>query len=130
MKKSKNNNASFQRKLTALAILGTILLFAFLKMYQSFSVDLLMKDIHNLEQRKRALVNRAVQLQSEVDRLRNINRITQLAREKRNLITSAEPVFYLKLEDYKKLKDLKEGFARRNERNREALNLAGVQTGK
>ena len=130
MNKKKKQPGNFKRKATALSILAAILLFAYLKMYQAFSVDLLMKEIHDLEQQRRALLSQSEQLQAEVDRLKNINRITRLAKERRNLVTNTDKVFYLALDDYQKLKKIKNRFAQRNEQKRRELNLAGVQTSK
>ena len=127
---SRNKKAKaklIERKVTGLTILSVLVLIFFLKMYQTFSVDLLMKDIHALEQQKRLLISQTEELQSEVNRLSNIDRITRLARQKFNLVANKDKVYIINLEGKRDLRDLQESFARRRKSRQKRINLAGVQ---
>lgn len=126
-KKKKAKAKLIERKVTGLTILSVLVLIFFLKMYQTFSVDLLMKDIHVLEQQKRLLISQTEELQSEVNRLSNIDRISRLAHRKFNLVSNSDKIYIINLEDGRHLRDLQESFARRRQNRKKTINLAGVQ---
>jgi len=126
-KKKQNKTKLIERKVTGLTILSVLVLIFFLKMYQTFSVDLLMKDIHVLEQQKRLLLSQTEELQAEVNRLSNIDRITRLAQQKFHLVNNTDKIYILNLKDGSHLRDLQESFARRRQNRQKRLNLAGVQ---
>ena len=113
------------QKLWSLIILSGVVLLITLKMYQSFKVDLLLKDIRNLEQDKKNLVNANRQLQADVDRLSNIDRITDIARDKYGMIMNSDKPEMIIIEDVDQLRDIQKRFAERNKTG-ETVNMAGV----
>ena len=84
-----------------------------------------MKDLHQLEERKKQLISETELLRSQVDRLRNIDRISNIAREKLNLINNADDAVVIQIDNLDEVDELKTKFA--NRRNKEhKYNLAGV----
>lgn len=93
-------NKPFLKRVSSFMLLFGIVLVFFVKMYQMFSVDLNMKDLHGLEQQKKNLVSETAYLQAEVDRLKNIDRISKIAGADLDLVNNTEKVLVLKLEKY------------------------------
>jgi cell division protein FtsL len=126
MKKKAIGRKGLSQKLWSVIILSGVVLLVTLKMYQSFKVDLLLKDIRNLEQSRRNLVNENRQLQADVDRLSNIDRVTDIAREKYGMVVNTDEPEVIIIEDVNQLRDIQKRFAERNE-NDETVNMAGVR---
>ncbi|GEM_PF-1541264 len=125
-KHTRNKKKNYKKSIGGLTILMSIVFIAFLKMYQTFSIDLLMRDIHSLEQQKKQLVNQTEQLQAEVDRLSNIDRVSRLAAEKYHLMNNTDPIQVLQLKDSRRLNGIQQKFAERFEKKKDSFNLAGV----
>ena len=107
--------------------LGFVLLFSivlvfFFKMYQMFQVDLNMKDLHVLEQKKMRLISETALLEAEVSRLKNIDRINKIAAEKLDLVNNTDELFVLQLKDGNEMQKL----AKKYSGKQKILNLAGV----
>ena len=107
--------------------LGFVLLFSivlvfFFKMYQMFQVDLNMKDLHVLEQKKMRLISETALLEAEVSRLKNIDRINKIAAEKLDLVNNTDELFVLQLKDGNEMQKL----AKKYSGKQKTLNLAGV----
>ena len=64
---------------------------------------------------------------AEVNRLKNIDRISRIAEEKLGLTTDPEPVLSIRLEDFKKVKEIKEKFARQQNNNTREYRMAGIK---
>lgn len=111
----------FSRALSFGMVFFIVLIFT-VKMYQMFSVDLIMKDLLTLQQRKMKLVSETARLEAEVSRLKNIDRIQDIAEGKLNLITNTEQQLVLELKDRKQMRKLTKKYS--NEKK--TLNLAGV----
>ena len=56
--------------------------------YQSIQIDILARDIRDLELKRNQLQNTNTSLQVKIDQLTHINRIEKIAREKFNLIAA------------------------------------------
>ena len=94
-------------------------------MYQKFKIDLIMKDLHQLEEQKKQLLSETELLRSQVDLLRNIDRISGIARDKLNLVNNSDDAVVIKIEGLDEVDELKTKFV--NRRNKEQkYNLAGV----
>ena len=94
-------------------------------MYQKFKIDLIMKDLHRLEEQKKQLLSETELLRSQVDLLRNIDRISGIARDKLNLVNNSDDAVVIKIEGLDEVDELKTKFV--NRRNKEQkYNLAGV----
>jgi len=107
--------------------LGFVLLFSivlvfFFKMYQMFQVDLNMKDLHVLEQKKMRLISETALLEAEVSRLKNIDRINKIAAEKLDLVNNTDELFVLQLKDGNEMQKLAQKYSGKQK----TLNLAGV----
>ena len=115
-------NKPFLKRVSSFMLLFGIVLVFFIKMYQMFSVDLIMKDLHGLEQRKMKLVSETARLQAEVDRLKNIDRISKIAGTDLELVNNTEKVLVLRLQKYNA-----EENSRQFPAADETVKLAGVQ---
>jgi cell division protein FtsL len=109
----------------SLIILSGVVLVVTLKMYQSFKVDLLMRDLQNLDQMKRNLVNENIQLQADVDRLSNIDRIMRIAGKEYGMVVNTEEREVILLGDEDHLREIRKRFAERNKNNGD-IEMAGV----
>jgi len=81
----------------SLGLLFGIILLVSVKLWIHFQVDLLMKDIRELEVQKRQLLSERERVRAEVKRLKNIDRIGQIAEQKLGLINEPEPVRKLRM---------------------------------
>jgi cell division protein FtsL len=121
-------NAKTIKKRAELFVILTVIVFtAFLKVYQVINVDLMMQEILKLEQDRNELMDTVQQLQTKVNKLSNIDRISKKAREQFNLVNNYDQAMFIKIDDYNKLDKMKKNFARRNKTEETAVNLAGVQ---
>ena len=125
MKNKNKQKSPFRKKLTALGVILAIVLTISLRMYQGFQVDLLMKDLHQLEQQKKKLLSETNKLQAEVQRLKNVDRISRIAAQKFGLVINNDPVTILTIEDYEDLKKVKQDFAE-CKKEKIKINVAGV----
>ncbi len=108
------------------------LLFAFVmllsvKLLIHFKVDLLMQDIRALEVKRNQLLSEREHMISEVNRLKNIDRITKIAEQKLGLVTDPEPVYSIKLEDYQRFHQVQQAFARKQHQQKNAFQVAGIK---
>ncbi|MEJ2053893.1 MAG: hypothetical protein P8X42_08245 [Calditrichaceae bacterium] len=126
MRKTKKKNKTLRMKLYFFLSISAILLLLSMDMYQKFKIDLIMKDLHGLEERKKQLMSETELLRSQVDRLRNIDRISGIAREKLNLINNTDETVVIKIDDLDKVNELKTKFANRRSKEQK-VNLAGVK---
>ncbi len=111
----------------SLGLLFGIILLISVKLWIHFQVDLLMKDIRELEVQKRQLLSERERVRAEVKRLKNIDRIGQIAEQKLGLINDPEPVRKLRMEKFGELDHLKKEFAARKERRERTYSLAGIK---
>ena len=124
MRKKINNK--FNNTFVSVLSLGIIVIFFSIYLYQSFQIDLIMKDLHNLHQQKKQLISETESLQAEIDRLGNIDVISKAAREKYGLEFSREQFLAIKIDDANDLKSIKTQFAR-EEKKIEKIKTAGIQ---
>jgi cell division protein FtsL len=122
-KKSKTKKKNFLGRAYGFGIIFVVVFIVFLKMYQMFTVDLIMKDMMTLRQQKIKLESETARLETEVSRLKNIDRISEIARTKLNMIRNNEDRPVLELKDYSQMKKL----AQKYSAQKKTLNLAGVQ---
>jgi len=121
-RKTRTKKKLFFNRALSFGMVFFIVLIFIVKMYQMFSVDLIMKDLLVLQQYKIKLVNETARLEAEVSRLKNIDRIQDIAEEKLNLITNVEQRLVLELKDHKQMRKL----AKKYSKEKKTLNLAGV----
>ena len=125
MRKTTKKNKTLKIKFYFFVSISAIILLLSMDMYQKFKIDLIMKDLHQLEERKKQLISETELLRSEVDRLKNIDRISKIAKEKLNLVNNSDEAVVIQIDDLDELDELKTKFA--NRRNKEQkYNLAGV----
>ena len=118
----KNKKSRFGGAISLMTVFAIVLLVT-IKLYQMFSVDLMMKDLHELEQKKTRLLSETASLEAEVQRLKNIDRITRIATKDLGLVTNTEDVLVLQLKDQKEMQQLANQF---HEKKRK-YNVAGVR---
>lgn len=120
--KNTSKKKQFLNRATAFLVLfGVVFLFS-AKMYQTFTVDLLMKDLLVLQKKKMNLEHETSRLEAEVSRLKNIDRINKIAKEKLGLVNNTEKLLVLQMRDAKDMKKL----AKKYDSKTNKLNLAGV----
>ncbi len=95
-------------------------------LYQSFQIDLIMQDMHALQVKKKQLLSETENLQAEVERLSNIDRISRKAIKDFGLEFSNENQFAIKIGDRDDLIELKEQFAQEDLKI-EKIKTAGIQ---
>lgn len=106
--------------------LGFIVALVSVYLYQSFQIDLIMKDMHKMHQVKQKLISETESLQAEVGRLSNIDVISKAAREKFDLHFSREQIMVIRIDDSDDLNFIKRQFAL-NDKNKQKINAAGIQ---
>ena len=125
MRTIKKKNKTIKVKFYFFISISAIILLLSMDMYQKFKIDLIMKDLHQLEEQKKQLLSETELLRSQVDLLRNIDRISGIARDKLNLVNNSDDAVVIKIEGLDEVDELKTKFA--NRRNKEQkYNLAGV----
>jgi hypothetical protein len=88
--------------------------------YQSIQIDILAREVRNLELKRNQLINERSLLQINIDQLTHINRIENLARQKFNLITSGNEIEQLVIKQYQPLNRTEQ------RENSKKVKLAGV----
>lgn len=126
MIKKRRDNKSIRLKVYFFISVFVIVLFIALGMYQNFKIDLVMQDIHRLEQQKKQLLSETELLRSEVDILRNIDRISRIAKTELNMINNNDPVVVLRVTNFEEQERTKSKVAQKEEAKRK-LKMAGVQ---
>lgn len=126
MIKKRRNNKNIRLKLYFFISISAIVLFLSLGMYQKFKIDLIMQDIHRLEQHKKQLLSETELLRSEVDILRNIDRISKIAKTELHMINNNDPVVVLKVTNFEEFENTKSKVAQKEEAKKK-LKMAGVQ---
>jgi len=125
MIKTKKKNRTLKIKLYFFVSISAVILLLSMDMYQKFKIDLIMKDLHQLEERKKQLLSETELLRSQVDRLRNIDRISGIAQEKLNLINNTDETIVIQIDGLDELDELKTKFANRRNKDQK-YNMAGV----
>lgn len=125
MRTSKKKNKTIKLKFYFFISISAIILLLSVDMYQKFKIDLIMKDLHRLEERKKQLMSETELLRSQVDRLRNIDRISRIARDKLNLVNNTDDAIVIKIEGLDEVDELKTKFANRQHKEKK-YNLARV----
>ena len=88
--------------------------------YQSIQIDILARDIRDLELKRNQLQNTNTSLQVRIDQLTHINRIEKIAREKFDLVAGGQTMEKLVIDPY--TPDIKI----RQEEEMQKVKLAGV----
>ena len=88
--------------------------------YQSIQIDILARDIRDLELKRNQLQNTNTSLQVKIDQLTHINRIEKIAREKFNLIAAGPSIEKLVIDPYTPDIEI------RQEEEMQKVKLAGV----
>jgi len=122
----KKSNNKFNNTFVSVLSLGIIVVFFSIYLYQSFQIDLIMKDLHNLHQQKKQLMSETESLQAEIDRLSNIDVISKAAREKYGLEFSREQFLAIKIDDADDLQSIKTQFVQ-EQKKIEKIKTAGIQ---
>ena len=117
---------STRKRFLTLGVLFAVIFFISLRMYQGFQIDLLMKELPQLEEKKKNLLHSTEKLRSEVERLKNIDRITKIAREKLGLVPNEDKMSLLRLKDYDEFADIKKDFGKKK-KQQQKYQVAGVQ---
>lgn len=112
--------------LISILTLGLIVTFISTYLYQSFQIDLIMKDLHKLHQQKKELLSETERLDAQVNRLSNIDVISKTAREKFDLHFDNNPYLVIKIDDMQDLYSLKEQLAL-NTKDEQKIITAGIQ---
>ena len=124
MKSKKINKKKLQKKFISIVVIISIVLVIAGKMYLGFKVDLGLNKIHKLEAQKKELANKTNLLRAQVDRLRNVDRISKIASEKFGLVVNTEEIGYIELNTEAK-EEVKERYAKLNEKKKK-FKVAGV----
>ena len=122
-RKTKSKKKKILGQAYGFGLIFTIVIIVSLKMYQMFTVDLIMKDMMVLRQQKIKLESETARLETEVSRLKNIDRIGEIARTELKMIRNREERPVLVLKDYAQMKKLAQKYSVQEK----TLNLAGVQ---
>lgn len=122
----KKNNNKLNSTVVSVLSLGFIVVVFSIYLYQSFQIDLIMKDLHQLHQEKKQLISETASLQSEIDRLSNVDVIAKIAKEKFGLEFSREHFSVVKIDDFDDLHSIKKQFAQ-EEKKIEKIKTAGIQ---
>ena len=109
--KNKTNTNNIWKTTGNVLFLVLVVLVVSSYLYQSFQIDLIMKDMHVLHQKKKQLLSETESLQAEVNRLSNIDRISRIAAKDFNLTFSNESQLVIKIDDADNFERLKEQFA-------------------
>ena len=123
--RKKNNNKKNSTVVSVLS-LGIIVIFFSIYLYQSFQIDLIMKDLHKLTQQKKQLLSETESLQAEIDRMSNIDVISKIANEKYGLEFSRGQFLVVKIDDSDDLQTIQKQFAQ-EEKKIEKIKTAGIQ---
>jgi cell division protein FtsL len=123
--KKKLKTTSLRKKIIAIVSLLGLVLVISTRMYQGFQVDLMMKDLHQLEEERKKILSETSKLRAEVNRLKNVDRISRIAAEKFDLVINNDPVTMIRIENFETLNKVKRNFAdRKNEQGK--ISVAGV----
>ncbi len=112
MKAKKTEKRTIRLVIGVSSLLLIIFMFA-AYLYQSFQIEFMMADLHQLHQEKKMLINQTELLQAEVSRLSNVDRIGRIAREKFKLVFSSPQPYVIRIEDGASLNDIKSRLAER-----------------
>ena len=104
---------SYLRILAVVAFIGSF-------QYQSIRIDMLAREIRELELKRNQLQNSNASLEVHIDQLTHINRIEKLAREKFDLIPSGNQIEKLVIEPFSPDRNVPQ------DETRKKLKLAGV----
>ncbi len=96
------------------------------KLYQSFTLDLLLDEIRKFELKKQNLISDTEYLKGHLERQKNIDLISKKATAEFGLISNTDDVEVLKIDGLHKLDRLKKQFAEKNKEQAD-YKLAGVR---
>lgn len=113
-------------KIFSVFFLSTIVILISVYLYQSFQIDLIMKDLHSLQLTKERLMSETETLQGKVDRLSNIDRVSKIAQDKFNLEFSEDKPQVIKIEDGGNLAAIKKKFDKEEDKIHN-IKSAGIQ---
>lgn len=122
----KKSNNKLNNTVVSVLSLGIIVVFFSVYLYQSFQIDLIMKDLHQLHQQKKQLLSETESLQAEIDRLTNIDVISKMAGEKYGLQFSREQFSVIKIDDSDALSAIQKQFAQEDMKI-EKIKTAGIR---
>ena len=100
-------------------ILAVVIFVGFYQ-YQSIQIDILAREIRNLELKRNQLQNANNSLQVRIDQLTHINRVEKIAREKFNLVAGGQSLEKLVIDPFTPDEE------RRQEEKMQKVKLAGV----
>lgn len=126
MKEKKIKAHRFTNRIFSLFILFGIVFLLFLRVYQVYKVDMLMKDLHVLEQQKKKLLSDTEKAQAQVDRLKNIDRISKIVTEKYEMVSNTDKIVSLDLKGMDNLDQIRKEFVKRQYSDNKNIKLAGV----
>ncbi|APF17911.1 hypothetical protein [Caldithrix abyssi] len=111
---------------------GMLLMFSLvmmlgLKLMIHFQVDLLMREVRLLEVERDRLLSEREKMLTQVNRLKNIDRISKIAEQKLGLTTDPEPSFTIRLEKFSKVEHLKKEFAQKQGHVKRDYQVAGIK---
>ena len=123
-RKIKNNVTNWF--IRVLLLFGLVMMLG-VKLMIHFKVDLLMRDVRLLEVKRNQLLSERERMITEVNRLKNIDRISRIAEQKLGLTTDPEPTLSIRLENFKEVKEIKEKFARQQNKINKDYQVAGIK---
>jgi hypothetical protein len=112
--------------LVSVLSLGFVVTLVSVYLYQSFQIDLIMKEMHQMHQYKKQLLSETESLQAEVGRLSNVDVISKKAQENFGLHFSRDQIMVLKIDDSDDLINIKKQLAL-EDKNTQHINAAGIQ---
>ncbi len=126
-KKVKKLKSSTRKRMVSFIVLFSLVFVVSARMYQGFKIDLLNKELPRLEEKRNQLLDATEKLRSEVERLKNIDRISKIAREKLGLVPNEDKGALLRLENYDDFLALKKDFGKKKDEDKRQYRVAGVQ---
>ncbi|HGY57285.1 MAG TPA: hypothetical protein ENK44_16375 [Caldithrix abyssi] len=126
-KKVKKLKSSTRKRMVSFIVLFSLVFVISARMYQGFKIDLLNKELPRLEEKRNQLLDATEKLRSEVERLKNIDRISKIAREKLGLVPNEDKGALLRLENYDDFLALKKDFGKKKDEDKRQYRVAGVQ---
>jgi len=124
--KKNSNDLKPRKMIMSLLVLVFIVILVSAYLYQSFQIELLMKDLHSLHQKKKQLLSETESLEAQVDRLSNIDYIARKAKDNFDLQFNSDELLVIKIDDTNNLEKIKTAFAA-EENKIKKIKAAGIQ---
>ncbi len=99
MSNKKQIRKNVKKRLVSVTVLLSFVAVVSLYLYQSFTIELLMKDLHRLQEQKKELLSATTAMKADVDRLSNIDRIERIASSRFGMYRNADEPKALLIED-------------------------------